>query len=72
MSGLPLIEPWYNYTKDSRPPTGIMLGVRRKFANLAGGLIGENAIWDGLEWTRQHDGERFPLDHYYAWRSYEV
>jgi len=68
---LPL-DPWFNYTKVSRPPLHEVLGVRRRFANLPGGTIDEDASWDGEEWTRKHDGERFPLNHYYAWRRYEV
>lgn len=66
------LEPWFNYTKDSTPPLGVVLGVRHKFANLPGGLVSEDATWDGKCWIRRHDGERFPLNHYYAWRSYEV
>ena len=71
-SGIPYIDPWFHYTKTSVPLVGEWLGVRRKFANLPGGTVDEDALWDGAQWVRRHDGEKFPLHHYYAWRKYEV
>ncbi len=69
---VPAIEPWFNYTKDSLPPRDEILGVRRRFAYFLGGTVDEDATWDGTVWKRKHDGEEFPLTHYYAWRRYEV
>lgn len=66
------LEPWFQYTRDSLPPRDEVLGVRRKFANLPGGTVDEDAVWDGEMWTRKPDGQKFPLHHYYAWRKYEV
>ena len=68
----PRIDPWFSYTKKSLPPLHEMLGVRRRFAYFPGGTIDEEASWDGQNWKRKHDGALFPLDHYYAWRRYEV
>lgn len=66
------LDPWFNYTKVSTPPLHEVLGVRRRFAHFPGGTVDEDASWDGKEWTRKYDGERFEKSHYYAWRRYEV
>ena len=72
LSDYPKIDPWFSYTKKSLPPLHEMLGVRRRFAHFPGGTVDEEATWNGKVWTRKHDGETFPLNHYYAWRRYEV
>ena len=67
----PVIEPWFSYTKDSLPLRDELLGVRRRISS-RDSPVDEAATWDGKNWTRKYDGEKFPLHYYYAWRRFEV
>lgn len=59
---------FYERTKDAVPPADIVVAVLHKFANMAGGIVDDEACFDGERWLSKRTGEWYPKNHFQNWR----
>ena len=62
----------FEKTATSLPPKHEVLAVQHKFANMPGGTVDEEAIWDGEQWTSRRTNEKFEKNYYHLWRRLET